>query len=194
MSEDIHEMTHGADKRVALLIAFLALFLFFGETLGKVAQHHSTESNIKSSDLYNFFQAKKIRATLLESNAGQLELSALATTDVKVVEAMKKQAEEWKATAKRYEVEPEEGTKALLVRAKAASTDRDLYNLRLQHYEIASGLLQLGIVIASASIITGISALILLSGALGLGGVGLLGLGYLSPHWLAMYGILGGGH
>ncbi len=188
MSEDIAEMTHGADKRVALLIAILALLLFLSEAGGKSAQHHSTEANIESSNLYSFYQAKKIRATLLESNASQLDLSALAASDAKVIEAMKKQADDWRATAKRYEVEPKDGMKELLAKAKETTEDRDLNNKRLYHYELASGLLQLAIVIASASIITGISLLIGLSGLMGLAGAALMGFGFFAPNVLKIFG------
>ncbi len=184
MSEDIHEMTHGANKSVALLIAILALFLFFGETLGKIAQHHSTEDNISASNLNNFYQAKNIRATLLKSNAAQLDLSTLTVTDTPVLEAIKKQSEEWKATANRYQTEPEEGMKDLRMRAEKATQSRDLNNKRLQHYELASGLLQLAIVIASASIITGISALVWLSGLMGIGGAALMTFGFFMPEYL----------
>ena len=188
MSEDIHEMTHGANKSVALLIAILALFLFFGETLGKVAQHHSTEDNIAASNLNNFYQAKNIRATQLKSSATQLDLSTLTITDEKALDAIKKQSEEWKATANRYQTEPEEGMKDLRIRADEKTKSRDLYNKRLQHYELASGLLQLAIVIASASIITGISMLVLLSGLMGIGGATLMYFGFFAPDVLKFLG------
>ncbi len=188
MSEDIHEMTHGADKHVALLIALLALLLFFSEAGGKIAQHHSTESNIEHSDTYNFYQAKKIRATMLESNAQQLDLSMLAISDPKIIDAIKKQSDEWKITAKRYVDEPKDGMTALQVKADNAGKSRDLYNKRLEHYELASGLAQIAIVIASASIITGIAALVWLSGLLGMGGVTLLGFGYFAPEVLKFFG------
>lgn len=189
MSEDVHEMTHGvADKRVALLITILALFLFLSEAGGKSAQHHSTESNIEQSDLWNFYQAKRIRATLLDSNAKQLDLTQQAVTDPAIKAAMQKQSDDWKATAKRYETEPKDGLKDLMERAKHAAEVRDHHNLQFQHYEFASGLLQLAIVIASASIITGIGALIFLSGALGLGGATLMVLGFAAPNVLSFLG------
>ena len=188
MSEDIHELTHGADKRVALLITVLALFLFLSEAGGKSAQHHSTEANIESSDTWNFYQAKRIRATLLDSNAKQLDLTAMVATDPAVKEAIKKQSDDWKATAKRYETEPKDGLKELMEMAKHKAEMRDHHNLQFQHYELASGLLQLAIVIASASIITGIGTLIYFSGLLGLGGAVLMGLGFFAPTVLSFLG------
>ena len=188
MAEDIAEMTHGADKRVALLIAILALLLFLSEAGGKSAQHHSTEANIESSDLYNFYQAKRIRTTLLDVTSKQLDLNALLTADASIKDAMAKQSNDWKATAKRYESEPKEGMKELLERAKHAVEVRNRHNVQFEHYELASGLLQLAIVIASASIITGIAILIYLSGVLGLAGAAFMAFGFFAPTLLGFMG------
>lgn len=188
MSEDIAEMTHGADKRVALLIAILALLLFFSEAGGKSAQHHSTEANIKSSDTWAMYQAKRIRSTQLDSSAKSLDLTIATVTDSAAQAAIKKQSDTWKATVERYENEPKDGLKDLAKTAEELAHERDLYNVKFEHYELASGLLQLAIVIASASIITGIAALVWLSGALGVGGAALLVLGSFAPNVLTFLG------
>ena len=49
------------NKKVALLIAIMALFLSLSEMLGKSANTEAITLNIKVSDTWNFFQAKKIR-------------------------------------------------------------------------------------------------------------------------------------
>lgn len=188
MSEDIHEMTHGADKRVALLIAVLALLLFLSEAGGKSAQHHSTEYNIESSDLWNFYQAKRIRSTILDTNARVLDLGQTVMADDAIKAAMKKQSDDWKATVARYKTEPGEGLEELSAKAKHAAEKRDYQNLRFEHFEYGSGLLQLAIVIASASIITGVAVLVYLSGILGLGGALLLAFGHLAPMALPIFG------
>ena len=78
---------HGPDnskdlnKRVALLIAVLALFLAFSETLGKSAQTAALNSQIEASNLWNFFQAKNIRRTSTIIAAEQTKLSAATATD-----------------------------------------------------------------------------------------------------------------
>jgi hypothetical protein len=51
------------NKKVALIIAVLALFLAFAETLGKSAQTAALNDQIEASNLWNFFQAKNIRRT-----------------------------------------------------------------------------------------------------------------------------------
>ena len=53
---------------------------------------------------------------------------------------------------------------------------------RYHHYELASAAFQIGIVLASATVITGIIALAWFAGALGLAGLALLALGLFAPH------------
>ena len=96
MAEALEDAIEAKDKRVALLIAILALFLALSEAGAKNAQHRSTEQNIEASDLYNFYQAKKLRASLAESDAAQMEISRQAVSDPKVQEAMDKQVASWK--------------------------------------------------------------------------------------------------
>ena len=61
-----HEATPSLNKKVALLIAVLALFLAFSETLGKSAQTAALNDQIESSNLWSFFQAKNIRRSANE--------------------------------------------------------------------------------------------------------------------------------
>src|SRR5215510_11122407 len=90
-----------SNKKIALLIAVLALFLAFSETLGKSAQTNAIADNIKSSDTWNFFQAKTIRQTSLriaaETMATQLPLFANEESKV----AVSKQIEAWRNTVNR---------------------------------------------------------------------------------------------
>lgn len=188
MAEALEEAVEAKDKRVALLIAVLALFLALSEAGGKNAQHRSTEQNIEASDLYNFYQAKKIRASLAESDIAQMQISRQAAADPKIQEAMDKQIATWKDMVSRYETEKPDGMEAIQERAKEATSGRELSNHRLEHYEYASGLLQIAIVLASAAIITGIAALIWLSIGLGVVGAVLMAFGYFAPTVLTFLG------
>ena len=49
------EHTAGSNKKIALFIAVMALFLAFSETLGKSAQTEAMNLNIKASDSVEFF-------------------------------------------------------------------------------------------------------------------------------------------
>ena len=178
-------------RAVALVIAVLALLLALAEAGAKNAQHLSTEKNIESSDLFNFYQAKRIRSTVVETAAATLEAQKSAVTDPKAQEAFEKQIADFKATVARYEKDPkkpEDSMEAIQDRAKEASETRELANRRLGHYELGSGLTQIAIVLASAAIITEITALVWLSVGLGAIGAALLAFGFFAPTVLSFIG------
>lgn len=179
------------DRRAALIIAILALFLALAEAGAKNAQHLSTEKNIKSSDLYNFYQAKKVRSTIFEAAAEMLELQRASLTDQKAQEALERQVVDFKAKVAQFEKDPkkpEDSVDAILERANNAAEGRELANRRLEHYEFGSGLFQIAIVLASAAIITGIAALMWLSVALGVVGVVLTAFGFFAPNVITFMG------
>jgi hypothetical protein len=165
-----HEIKHGEqhgghsnlldniNKKVALLIGVMALWLAFSETLGKSAQTGALSYNIEASNLWAFFQAKNIRRTVVLTAAEEMTVNA-----------------------------PAEGTAELAERAKAMEKKRDTAMAKYHHYEVASAAFQIGIVLASATVITG--AMLLTWLALGLGGVGLLftAIGLFAPHAVHLF-------
>jgi len=178
------EHAGGTNRKIALVIAVLALFLSFSETLGKGAQTEAISANVESANLWAFFQAKTVRMTLVRTAAEELKLEAAATSDAATKTAMDKQIDAWQKTAARYDSEPEthEGRKELAARAKEAEESRDLAMAKYHHYELASAAFQIGIVLASAAVITGMIALVWLAGALGVAGLAVLALGVFAPH------------
>lgn len=191
---DVHEQLEYADhakhaahtnREIALLIAILALFLALSEMLGKSANTEALTLNIKVSDTWSFFQAKSIRRTVLIAAADEMKAGLIsATGDTK--DAMNKQIVAWLETAARYQSEPKpeggEGTRELAERAKAAEHERDTALARYHNYEFASAAFQIGIVLCSAAVITGM--LILAWGACGVAVIGLLfvAFGLFAPH------------
>jgi hypothetical protein len=169
------------------LIAVLALFLSFSETLGKSAQTEAIDANVKSADTWAFFQAKDVRRTVVNAAADETTLLGASLTDPAAKAAIEKQVEAWRATAARYESDPKtgEGRKELAVRAKAQEEDRDHALAKYHHYEIASAAFQIGIVLCSAAVITGIVALVWFAGLLGAAGLAVMLLGVFAPHLLA---------
>src|SRR5258705_9758314 len=167
---------HGGNKGIALLISVLALVLAFSETLGKSAQTLGLAYNSEASNLWAFFQAKTIRQTTLRTAAEQTEVSVSS-------ENAKKQVEAWRKTAQRYQNEPEtnEGRDQLVARAKEAEKKRDLSMAAYHHYELASAAVQIAIVLASASIITSMVALVWGAGVLGLIGIAFCVIGFFFP-------------
>jgi hypothetical protein len=174
------------NRKIALLIAVIALCLALSETLGKGAQTESISRNVEASNLWAFFQAKSIRRTTVQTAAEQAKLSIVGGTDDATKTAVQKQIDDWQKTAARYRSEPEtrEGSEQLAERAKHAEEERDLAEAKYHHYELASAAFQIGIVLASATIITGILALAWISGLLTLAGIAMTALGLFAPHLL----------
>ncbi|MGA8613833.1 MAG: DUF4337 domain-containing protein [Xanthobacteraceae bacterium] len=184
--EHAEHMQHaaGENRKIAMLIAVLALFLSFSETLGKSSQTEAMDANVKSADTWAFFQAKDIRRTTVLAAADETTLLSAGLTDPAAKAAVDKQVDTWRKTAERYESDPKtgEGRKELAVRAKAQEEDRDLALAKYHHYEIASAAFQVGIVLASATLITGVFSLAWFAGGLGAIGLLLLCLGLFAPN------------
>jgi hypothetical protein len=177
------------NRKIALLIAVIALCLALSETLGKGAQTESISKNVEASNLWAFFQAKSIRRTVVQTAAEQAKLTLATVSDDTVKAAIQKQIEDWQKTAARYRSEPEtgEGTEQLAERAKHAEEERDLATAKYHHFELASAAFQIGIVLASATIITGMLALAWISGLLTLAGIAFTALGVFMPHLLHLH-------
>ena len=183
--EHAEEASH-SNRKIALLIAVLALFLALSETLGKSAQTEGLDANIRASDLWAFFQAKNIRQTVLRTASETWTIELASISDDARKAAMQKQLDTWKKTIDRYETEPEtnEGKKELTVRAQEAEHERDLALARYHNYELASAAYQIGIVLASAAVITGMVWLAWAAGGLGIVGLAFTALGLFAPHAL----------
>jgi hypothetical protein len=185
-AEHAEHASHGGNKKIALLISVLALFLAFSETLGKSAQTNAITLNVASNDMWAFFQAKTIRITILNTAAEQMQIEAERANDADLQARLTKNIEGWRKNIARYEddAKSNEGRKQLAARAKEAEHKRDEALARYHQYEIASAAFQIGIVLASAEVITGMVALGWLSGLLGLGGLAFTAFGLWAPHAL----------
>ena len=176
------------NKKIALVIAVLALFLAFSETLGKSAQTSALNFQIEASNLWNFFQAKNIRRTTTLVAAESAKIDAGTTSDEARKAALAKQIDDWNKTAARYRSEPEagggkgEGTVELARRAKEMENERDTALNKYHYFEFASAALQIGIVLCSAAVITSMLVLVWVAGGLGLLGLGFMALGLFFPH------------
>jgi hypothetical protein len=177
----------GENRKIALLIAVIALCLALSETLGKGAQTESIAKNVEASNLWAFFQAKTIRRTVVQTAAEQAKLGTPADDAAKA--AVQKQIDDWQKTAARYRKEPEtrEGSEELMERAKHAEEERDEATAKYHHFELGSAAFQISIVLASASIITSIIALAWISGVLTIAGIAVTALGVFSPHILHLH-------
>ena len=183
------EHASGENKKIALLIAVIALCLALSETLGKGAQTEAISKNVEASNLWAFFQAKSIRRTTVQTAAEQSKLNLATAPDDATKAALQKQIEDWQKTAARYRSEPDtgEGSEQLSERAKHAEHDRDEATAKYHHFELASAAFQIAIVLASATIITGIITLAWVSGIVTLAGIAMTLLGLFQPHLLHLH-------
>jgi Domain of unknown function (DUF4337) len=199
-AHEAHERAEHAEeaghhnKGVALLISVLALFLAFSETLGKSAQTAALTDTVQASDTWAFYQARNIRQTTVQTSKEALELQAAAETDAAKKAALTKKIEDWDKRIKRWESDPErkEGMKELREKATGLEHRRDHKLEQYHNYEFASAALQIGIVLASASIITSMVGLAWMSGVAGLIGLGFMILGLYAPE--LVLGFFAGGH
>jgi hypothetical protein len=178
----------GVNKKIALLIAIMALLLAVSEMLGKSANTDALNLNIKVSDTWAFFQAKSIRRTVVLAAVEEMKVETIRVNDSTAKAAMNKQIDEWQKTAARYQSEPKpeggEGTKELAERATEAEHERDTALARYHNYEVASAAFQIGIVLCSAAVITGTLLLAWAAGGVAIVGIAFTALGLFAPHAL----------
>ena len=156
----------------------IALCLAFSETLGKSAQTAALSYNVEASNLWAFFQAKTIRQTVIQAATEMLKIDLPATPAATGADQgrARQTHRSWEKIAARYDTElmdppvrkdvnlnPPygEGRRELMARAIAAEAKRDTALERYHHYEVASAAFQIGIVLASATVITGMVLLTL---------------------------------
>jgi Domain of unknown function (DUF4337) len=125
----------------------------------------------------------------LRTAAEQLQLTAEAVAAPEAKAKIAKTVENWRKTADRYDddVKSGEGRKQLAEKAKQSEERRELSMARYHHYELASALFQIGIVLASAQVITGMIALGFLSGLLGVVGLAFTAIGLWAPHAVHLF-------
>jgi hypothetical protein len=182
MTGHAHVDHSGENRRVALLIAVLALCLAIAETGAKSAQTEALSRNVEASNLWAFFQARTIRQTTVRTAAEALAVTP-APADEAGRAAAARQSQAWIAAAQRWESEPAtgEGRRELADRAKAAERVRDRSMAAYHMHEYGSAAFQVAIVVASASIVTGVPLLALGGAVLGIIGIVLSGLGFFAP-------------
>jgi Domain of unknown function (DUF4337) len=177
-NEHLEHAAHGAHgtthARAAIIIAVMAAALALTEFAAKDAQISYLTNHIAASDTWAQYQAKSVRRTVLTSEADLLQ-SLSATTDP----AIKKRIADAQANADRMRSEPgADGMEQLTEKAHAQEHLRDHQMHRTHTLEIASGGLQIAIVLASISVVIDLPLFLMISVVLGLAS--------------AIYGLLGG--
>jgi hypothetical protein len=116
--------------------------------------------------------------------------------------AMSDRIDNWTRTTARYESEPAdrpvskdvnlnppygEGRRELSALAIAAQAKRDTAMERYHHYEVASAAYQIGIVLASSAVITGMIVLAYVAAGLGVLGLIFTAIGLFAPHAVHLF-------
>jgi hypothetical protein len=144
-------------SRAALLIAFMAMLLAITSLGGGNAAEDIMNYNIQASDTWAFYQAKTIRKTSTELAADALENQLLVSQNLapEQRQALEKKVADYRATAARYESEPDksEGRKELSQKAQELTKQRDRAMLQDPNFDFAEALFQIAIVLASVSIL-----------------------------------------
>ena len=171
--EHAEEAAHSGNKKVALIIAILAALLAFLDHGAKLSQTKAFDSAIAASDQWNFFQAKSLRMHMLKADA-DLIASLDEPKDADKAAARTATEKSWRADAARYDSDPKsgEGRKEIQEKAKELEAERDHALHALHFFETGVSAIQLGIVLATTSVIADAAWLLLLS--CGLGGVGVV--------------------
>jgi len=141
-------------KRVALATAIFAVILAITSLGGKKAMKEMLLAQQQASDQWAFYQAKVIREHLYRSQKLGLEIDLIERgrgmkQEVKErIEAMLKKMtdEETRYNAEKKEIEKE---------AKKLEHERDVYRAKDPYFEYGEVLLQIAIVMASVSILSG---------------------------------------
>lgn len=162
-ASDAHEGGHH-NRRAAIIIAIMAAFLALTEFAEKDAQTSYLANHILASDTWAQYQAKSIRQTVLSAEADMLASDPKAATD----SAIQSRIATARTRAARMQSEPgADGMEQLARRAHAVEHQRDHELHRKDILEVASGGLQIAIVLASICVVLDIP--LLMWGAIALG-------------------------
>ncbi len=159
---------------ISICIGLLAVALAVCAMGGDNASKNAARANLDAVNTWAFFQAKNVRRNDISLAADQLELR-LATEPALSVEARKMIAAkvaEYRATTAKLTSDPDrkEGLDELFVKGKALEEQRDWALRQDPYFDWAQALLQIAIVLASVSIVSGSRPLVWMSGILGVAG------------------------
>jgi hypothetical protein len=157
-------------KLTGIYVGIIAMLLAITTLGGANATKIMLYANIQASDTYGFYQAKYARQTAYRLAADQLEallamnLAAPETDKTKI----RNDINHWRATAERYETDPQSGSgkTELLATAKEWEAKRNRAAERDPNFDYSEALFQIAIVLGSVSIVAASRPLVRLSGVL----------------------------
>jgi hypothetical protein len=169
---------HTGGNRPALLVAILAALLAICEQRAKHAEIRLEESSIGATDSWGQYQAKSTRAMISRDLADVFAAGPADDREQKILQRLRDDADHYE--------HGKDGKDAIAKHAHELEEERDRAIEETHAYDNAAACLELGIVLATASAITQSNRLLLLALAVGILGVCLGVLGYVSPSLAAL--------
>lgn len=163
------------ERWIGVWIGALAVILAICSMGGNNAGKDATLKNIEAANTWAFFQAKNMRrqAVRLQVDELQLQIDTNPQLAPETREAMQKKLTEYHDLDKQLTSNKQnnEGLDELWTKAKVLEADRDTAMQKDPYFDYAEAALQIAIVLASISIITG--GLWMLTGSIALGVLGI---------------------
>jgi hypothetical protein len=154
-------------SRAAVVIAVLAMLLAIASMGGGNAAKEMTNSNIRASDTWAFYQAKAMRQTAFKLAADELEAQLAIHGDglpETARKAVRGKIDAYRQSVARYDDEPDpqsphdplrgEGKKQLKARAAQFEEERDRAMRRDPNFDLSEALCQIAIVLGSVAILS----------------------------------------
>jgi hypothetical protein len=159
------------DKYIGVYIGVLAVILAICSMGGGNAAKDATLKNIQASNTWAFFQAKNARRQALRLQSDDLEMRLAVEPNLSedVRQKISARIADYKAQDAKLTSDKEhmEGLDELWEKGKSLEKDRDIALTRDPYFDYGEALLQIAIVLASVSIISGGNFLLVVSMALG---------------------------
>jgi hypothetical protein len=167
------ENKHDRDRWIGVYIGLLAVILALCSMGGSNAGKEATLKNIEATTTWAFFQAKNMRRHALRLRVDEMEIlradmersaSSRAAIEAKIVS--------YKEQDRQLTSDPKsgEGLDELFQKGKSLEAARDLAMRQDPYFDYGEAFLQIAIVLASISIISGGTMLLAASAALGAAG------------------------
>jgi Domain of unknown function (DUF4337) len=169
-------------QMAALLIAGLAAGLALSEQGAKHAEIKVQANLVDAADAWAQYQAKSTRGTISKDVMSLIGVMEPASTP-DIADRRKQLVAELAADRERFDRDPHDGRIAIAERAHRFEEARDFALEQTHAYHNGSALMELGIVLSTASAILGSRMLLGFGGGIGAVGALCALAGYLAPSW-----------
>ena len=164
-AEEAAEKSEDFGRRAAVVVSVMAALLAIASLAGSRASTEAILAQAKATDTYNEYQANSLKRHVNLDDASQLRILATGTSSEAAANQQAASLEQ--AVADKYQPAQDE----LLPVAQDLEHDRDIAESRHRGFQTAEAAFQLGIVLASISIVARARWLLLVGGGLGVLGL-----------------------